>query len=108
MVASELKSRIILSTYPTVDEARSAAKEAISKKLAACVNIVEVNSLYTWKGKLEDVNEFLAIYKTTAYEVTKLRNFIRSKHSYEVPEIITLSPSDVSKKYMKWLASSTK
>ena len=103
-----MKSRIVLSTYPSVEEARSAAKEAISKKLAACVNIVKVNSLYTWKGKLEDSTEFLAIYKTTASKVTKLRNFIRSKHSYKVPEIVTLSPSDVSKKYMEWLVSSTK
>lgn len=98
----------MLSTYPSVEEARSAAKEAVSKKLAACVNIVEVNSLYTWKGKLEDADEFLAIYKTTSSKVTKLRNLIQSRHSYEVPEIVTLSPSDVSKKYMEWLVSSTK
>ena len=91
-----------------MEEARSAAKEAISKKLAACVNIVEVKSLYTWKGKFEDADEFLAIYKTTASKVIKLRNFIRSRHSYEVPEIVTLTPSDVSKKYMEWLVSSTK
>lgn len=91
-----------------MEEARSAAKEAIGKKLAACVNIVKVNSLYTWKGKLEDADEFLAIYKTTVSKVIKLRNFIQSKHSYEVPEIVTLSPSDVSKKYLEWLVLSTK
>ncbi|MBI2125949.1 MAG: divalent-cation tolerance protein CutA [Thaumarchaeota archaeon] len=103
-----MKSRILLCTYPSLEEARSAAKEAIGKKLAACVNIVKVNSLYTWKGKLEDADEFLAIYKTTVSKVIKLRNFIQSKHSYEVPEIVTLSPSDVSKKYLEWLVLSTK
>ncbi len=103
-----MKSRIVLSTYPSVEEARSAAKEAIGKKLAACVNIVKVNSLYTWEGKLEDADEFLAIYKTTVSKAAKLRNFIQSKHSYEVPEIVTLSPIHVPKKYLEWLVLSTK
>lgn len=97
-----------MSTYPNREEARSAAEEAIANKLAACVNIVEIDSLYTWKGRLEDAKEFLAIYKTTAPKVDKLRKFIQKKHSYEVPEIVTISPSDVFEKYLEWLLLSTR
>lgn len=101
-------ARIILSTYPSREEARKAAKEAISKRLAACVNIVEVNSIYTWKGNIEDVKEFLAIYKTTHAKAAKLQSFIEKSHSYDVPEVVTLNPTKVSKKYMAWLIDSTK
>ena len=84
------------------------AKGAVSGGLAACVNIVKVDSTYAWKGKIEESDEFLAIYKTTGAKVTKLRNFIENNHSYEVPEIITLNANNVSKKYMEWLVGVTR
>ncbi|MBM3896991.1 MAG: divalent-cation tolerance protein CutA [Thaumarchaeota archaeon] len=101
-------AKIILSTYPSREEAKKAARGAVSGRLAACVNIVRIDSAYTWKGKIEEAEEFLAIYKTTTAKAAKLRKFIESKHSYEVPEIITLNISNVSEKYMQWLVESTK
>ena len=101
-------AKIILTTYPSIEEAKAASKEAVSEGLAACVNIVRTNSTYAWKGKIEEADEVLAIYKTTDAKAAKLRNFIESKHSNDVPEIITLETNNVSKKYMKWLLESTK
>ena len=91
-----------------MEEAKIAAKGVVSGGLAACVNIVKVASTYAWKGKIEDADEFLSFYKTTDAKVAKLRNFIESNHSYEVPEIITFNTNNVSKKYMKWLVGTTK
>jgi len=85
-----------------------AAEGAVSGGLAACVNIVNVNSTYAWKGKIKESDEFLAIFKTTDAKVAKLRNFIKNNHSYEVPEIITFNTNNVSKKYMEWLVEVTK
>jgi periplasmic divalent cation tolerance protein len=101
-------AKIILSTYPSMEEAKEAAKGAVSGRLAACVNIVQIASIYTWKGKIEEAEEFLAIYKTTNAKAANLRKFIESRHSYEVPEIITLDANGVSKKYMDWLVEGTK
>jgi len=101
-------AKIILSTYPSIEDAKKAAKGAVSGRLAACVNIVQITSTYSWKGKIEEADEVLAIYKTTDAKAAKLRNFIESKHSYDIPEVITLETNNVSKKYMKWLVESTK
>jgi periplasmic divalent cation tolerance protein len=103
-----LVAKIILTTYSSMEEARNAARSAVFGRLAVCVNIVKIDSVYAWKGKIEEAEEFLAIYKTTSAKAAKLGRFIESKHSYEVPEVITLDPGNVSEKYMKWLVESTK
>ena len=36
---------------------KKAAKLLLKKKLAACVSLKEINSIYEWKGKIEEVSE---------------------------------------------------
>ena len=55
----------IYITNPTKDEAKMIAKHLLEKKLIACANIFPINSLYWWKDKIADENEFALIVKTT-------------------------------------------
>jgi periplasmic divalent cation tolerance protein len=79
----------------------------VESKLAACVNYVKINSVYTWKGKIEDAKEFLALFKTTMKSKQKLKEEIARSHPYQVPEIVELKMDDVSLPYLKWLEEST-
>ena len=101
------EGRIILSTYPDHESAKNFARQVVESRLAACVNLVKIESLYTWKGKLEDAEEYLAIFKTSLEAVDKLKEAIRNQHPYEVPEIIEIEPRNISKSYLDWLKTST-
>lgn len=98
---------VIVSTYPDKKSISRVARIVIEKKLAACVNYTKINSVYTWKNKIEDTTEFLALFKTTSGSKQKLKDEITRSHPYEVPEIVELKMDDVSLPYMKWLEEST-
>ena len=98
---------VIVSTYPDKKSISRVARIVVEKKLAACVNYTEINSVYTWKNKIQDTTEFLALFKTTNGSKQKLKETIARSHPYEVPEIVELKMDDVSLPYMKWLEEST-
>ncbi len=98
---------VIVSTYPDKKSISQIAHIVVERKLAACVNYTKINSIYSWKGKIEDAEEFLALFKTTAKSKQQLKEIIAKSHPYEVPEIIELKMDGVSIPYMKWLEEST-
>ena len=99
---------IIVSTFPDQETILTIAKELIvKKKLCACINLIKVRSVFVWKNKLEDQQEFIALFKTTKLSADKLRSEIKKVHPYEVPEIIEIKMNDVYKTYMSWISEST-
>ena len=98
---------VIVSTYPDKKSISQVAHVVVEKKLAACVNYTKINSIYSWKDKIEDVEEFLALFKTTAKSKQKLKEAIAKSHPYHVPEIVELKMDDTNIPYMKWLEEST-
>lgn len=79
-------------------EARKIAKHILAKKLAVCVNIFPVRSLYLWKGKIQDDTEVILLIKTVKNKLSSLKKEIKSLHSYDVPAIIEI-PAEVSGEY---------
>ncbi|MEO9277707.1 MAG: divalent cation tolerance protein CutA [Nitrososphaera sp.] len=98
---------VIISTYPDEKSISKVANLVVTKKLAACVNYTKINSVYSWKGKIEDTVEFLALFKTTRKTKQKLKKEIATSHPYQVPEIVELKMDDASPSYLKWLEKST-
>jgi periplasmic divalent cation tolerance protein len=102
-----MKPVIILSTYPNKKSLNSVALQLVKLKLAACVNILKISSIYTWKGKVENTTEYLAFFKTTQKNKKKLKEKIKATHPYEVPEIAEINVNSINKSYLKWLVEST-
>lgn len=92
---------IVLCTAPKSE----LAKEIVESKLAACVNISETSSIYTWKDKVEESREYLFTIKTLESKYKDLEDLIKKKHPYECPEIIKLS-IDGYEKYLNWIKDS--
>lgn len=96
-----------MSTFPDEQSITQVAYSAVAGKLCACVNFAEIRSIYSWKDRLEDQKEFIALFKTTKKSAGRLKAEIARLHPYEVPEIVELNMSDVSKSYLAWLVASS-
>ena len=97
---------IFLVTLPANKDAEAWARSLIKRKLAACVNIFKVRSVYLWKKAVEEADETLLIIKTSKRASEKLEKTIKEEHPYELPEIIALKPDKVDKAYLKWILDS--
>jgi len=96
----------VLTTVPTVSKARSLAGLLVSKRLAACVQILpNIESHYRWRGKKEISKEILLLIKTQTSAYKKLEKAILKNHPYEVPEIICLPIARGSKTYLDWITT---
>jgi periplasmic divalent cation tolerance protein len=102
------KNRIVFVTCGTLTEGRHIARSVVSKRLAACVNVVlsPVDSYYTWKGKLEAAREYLLVMKTTANKLAELEKELKRIHTYDVPEFIAMPITEGSVAYLSWLRGS--
>ena len=98
---------LALSTFPDRETARKISEQLIEKKLAACANILPgVESIYRWKGKIENGNETLVLFKLSENRQSAFQENLRSLHPYEVPEIIFLRIDSGLPDYLRWVASS--
>jgi len=99
--------RLVLTTTESMIQARRIADALIEHKLAAGVNIVpHVQSIYRWKGKAEEAEEWLLWIKTTSEAFERVRDLIRELHSYELPECLCLTVEDGSPDYLRWIEDS--
>ena len=98
---------LCLTTTNNKDIALKIAKELLFTKSAACVNIVDkVNSLYWWKGKVEEDKEYLILIKTQAEKFRQVKRVIKEHHNYEVPELISFRIEKGLSSYLRWLTES--
>ena len=101
-------NRLVLTTVESQQAARTLANTLIERQLAACVNIVgPIESVYRWKGNIEQTGEFLLLIKTTVAQFERLQNAILEEHAYDVPEVISLAIEDGNPAYLRWLEDST-
>ena len=94
---------VVLVTAGSQDEAESIAGALIESKLAACVTMTQVNSLYLWQGKVERDKEWQLIIKSKLSAFSPLESKIKELHSYDEPEIILLPIVNGSQSYLNWI-----
>ena len=97
---------IILTTVSTVEEGQSIANILVEKELAACVNIIpKISSVYRWEGQIQSESEVLLLIKINKDLEAEVYQEVQNVHSYDTPELITLSITNGSKTYLDWMTN---
>jgi len=95
---------VVLCTFPDADRARQIGTVLVERQLVACVNILpSVESIYRWKGEVQNDPEVLALLKTTEAGYPALEAALVELHPYEVPEVIALKVEAGSQPYLGWV-----
>ncbi|HUO61483.1 MAG TPA: divalent-cation tolerance protein CutA [Candidatus Acidoferrales bacterium] len=99
--------RLLLTTAGSREQAQNLAHELVSRRLAACVNVIgPMTSVYRWQGKVDTAEEFLLLIKTTAAEFAAIRDALLELHSYELPELLQLPIETGLAEYLDWIGES--
>jgi len=98
---------LALSTFPDAETARRISNQLVTEKFAACANILPgVESIYRWKGKIENGAETLVFFKLSEDREAPFQEKLRSLHPYEVPEIVFVPVASGLPDYLRWVAES--
>lgn len=101
------QARVVLVTHPRAGVEEFAAL-LVGRGLAACVNLVDVTSIYRWQGSIEREPEVLLLIKTAADRIPEIERALAEEHPYEVPECVALAPREVERSYLLWLLTETR
>jgi len=94
----------VFTTTESKEEAEKIARGVVGKRLAACTQIIgPIKSIYRWKEKIEEEEEWLCIMKSLNDLYEQLEKVIKEIHSYEVPEILALPVVAGNQAYLEWL-----
>lgn len=98
---------MVITTVPDREEAEKLAQGILENRLAACVQLSEINSFFFWEGEIQQDDEVSLFIKTTIKRYAELESYIREYHPYDVPEIIQLPITGGSPEYLSWLDATT-
>lgn len=95
---------IVMVTASSREEGEAIAHSLLEAKLAACVSMMPIRSIYTWQEQVHNEEEWQLLIKTDLAKFETLEAKIRELHSYQVPEIIALPLVTGSAPYLAWIS----
>ncbi len=99
---------IVSSAFANREDARRVAGTLLAEKLAACVQLMDIESHYAWKGEIRHEPEVMLLAKTRSALFPRIIERIKALHPYETPEIVAQSLSAGFAPYLDWVEAETK
>ncbi len=78
---------IVYITAGSMDNASEIARELVARRLAACVNMFPIYSIYRWNEKVEEQNEVALFAKTDSSRLEEIIETVRFLHTYDLHAI---------------------
>ena len=92
----------MITTESSRKNASRMAKLLIHNKLAACVSIKKIFSIYKWDNDIEETKEFEITIKSKLEFKDYLIEFLNKNSTYDIPQII-YKKYYAEMKYFDWL-----
>ena len=83
--------RLVLTTEADQIKAGELAEQLIKRRLAACITLMPVQSIYRWQGEIERSEEVQLLIKTSSQGLEELLAALEALHSYDTPEIFHMA-----------------
>ncbi|MFN3612183.1 divalent-cation tolerance protein CutA [Tepidimonas sp.] len=96
----------VFTTLPDEGGARALAQALVRARLAACVQLHAITSVYEWDNAMQDDAEWRLQAKARAADWPALRDFIAARHPYHLPAI-WYTPIEASEGYADWVQHQT-
>ena len=93
---------VMITTESSRTNAMRMAKLLIQSKLAACVSIKQICSIYEWDFHMEETKEFEITIKSKTEFKDRLIDFLNKISTYAVPQIIYKTYHS-EMKYYDWI-----
>ncbi|AAM05836.1 TPA: divalent-cation tolerance protein CutA [Methanosarcina acetivorans] len=78
---------IVYITAGDMTNASEIARELVSRRLAACVSMFPIFSIYRWNEQVEEQNEIALLVKTDSSRLDEIIKAVKSLHTYDLPAI---------------------
>ena len=98
---------MLMTTTPSQEDAQRIARLLIEEKLAACVQLLPIESFYVWEGAIQNEPERLLLIKTRTALFEKAIARIKEVHSYTVPEVVAMPFTAGFAGYLNWIGDVT-
>lgn len=98
---------VVITSCGSAGEADRIAEALVAERLAACVQILPMRSVYRWQGAVERAEEWQLQIKTRAALADRVEARIKTLHGYDLPEIIALPVTAGSADYIDWVEAET-
>ncbi len=92
----------MITTESNKTNALRLAKLLIQKKLAACVSMKQIFSIYNWNDDIEETKEFEITIKSKPEFKDDLIDFLHKFSTYDIPQII-YKKYHSEMKYYEWM-----
>ena len=102
-----MKCIAVVTTIDNREEAQSLAHTVVERRLAACAQVSEIQSFYTWNDAVQNEKEYRVLFKTVDDKYQDVEDAIRELHTYELPAIHAFAFEHVSATYGEWIRSAT-
>jgi periplasmic divalent cation tolerance protein len=107
-MSEDTQACVVLTTVGSRADADALAEAVVEGRLAACVQMVPIDSVYRWDGEVVRDTEVLLLVKTTADRYPELEAAIEEIHPYQTPEVVALPVLDGLPAYLTWIRDSTR
>lgn len=98
----------VITSVGTEEQALDIAHALVQRRLAACVNILPgVRSIFRWKGKVQQDNEYILLIKTLETNFEAVRAAIKELNLYDLPEIVGFPAARADVAFAAWVAESS-
>ena len=95
----------VVTTVATREDAQALARALVDQRLAACVQVSAIDSVYRWEGAVQAEPEFRLLCKTTAARWPAIEAAIRARHPYALPQIVAFALDPAHAPYAAWVES---
>ncbi len=97
---------VVLTSAEDREAAERIATALVEERLAACVQLSDISSVYRWQGSVERDDEVRLLIKTSKARYAEVEARIVELHSYDLPAIVAIDATDALSSYADWVVES--